>query len=132
MLVCVLVRRHLVVHVILRGEVGHGVILATLLLRRWTLFGGLSFHWLTLLGRLLITLLLLWLLLGLWLIVHLFVVVGCLGSQVLFSLGLSLWWLRVMIWVLVMVWVVVIVRADRRVLVRIWLIPLSLHWEVWS
>ena len=131
-----LIRGHLVVHVILRREVIHGVVLASTLLLRLRLallFGRLTLHWLAALLRRLTTLLLLrLLLLGLWLTVHLFVVEGGFWAQVLLSLGLGLRWLGMVVWILVMIRVVVVMMAYWRVSVRVWLIPLGLHRVVGS
>lgn len=113
-LVSGLIRGHLVVHVILRREVRHGVVLASMLLLRLSpLLDRLALHWLSTLLHRLTTLLLLWLLLlGLRLTVHLFVVERGFGSQVLLSLSLALRRLGMVIWVLVMIRVVVVVVAD--------------------
>ena len=130
-----LIRGHLVIYVILRREVIHGVVLASTLLWRLLrlapLLGRLALHWRSGLLRRLTTLLLLWLL-GLRLTVHLFVVERGFGAQVLLSLGLGLRWLGMVVWVLVMIRVIVVLVADWRVRVRVWLVPLGLHWVVRS
>ena len=125
MLMSVLIWSLLVVNMSL--EIFKGIVLSTLLLgRRLGLLG-----WLGLLCRLLLLLLLR--LLGLLLVVHLFVEVGCLGAQVLLSLCLGLWWLRVVIWVLHVIWIIVVMmRVLRDVLVSIWLVPLCDHWVVFK